>query len=84
MLQNSPLDIPQSVLEKLNEHTGGGFLLFYVNRNGETSYIPYADNQVVLRGLISYAQDIVNGVRMAQQEDIVNFFIGNETEEGEL
>jgi hypothetical protein len=84
MLQNSPLDIPQSVLDKLNEHTGGGFILFYVNETGETTYLPYADNQAVLRGLISYAQDITQGVRAAQQENIIEFFIGDESEEGEL
>ena len=83
MLQNTPLDIPKAVLEQLNEQTGGGFLLFYVNGHGETSYIPYTDSQALLRALISYAQDITSGIRMAQQEDIVSFFIGDDHNEGD-
>lgn len=83
MIENTPSDIPKAVLEQLNEQTGGGFILFYVNGRGETSYIQYADNQAIVRGLISYAQDITSGIRVAQQEDIVNFFIEDDNNEGE-
>jgi hypothetical protein len=85
MLEEREPDFPDQLLEKINEHTSGGFILFYTNQYGEPNYIPYTDNQTLLRGLISYIKDIVNGISLAQKEDVAMFFseIIEDTDEDE-
>jgi hypothetical protein len=67
-------NIPKSILDKLNEFTGGGFILFYVDANGDTQFLPYVDNPTVGRGIISFIDDITTGIRAAEKEDIINLF----------
>lgn len=51
-------DIPNQILEQLNEQTGGGFLLFYIDQNGDICYLPYCDSSAGMSGLMSHAKAI--------------------------
>lgn len=83
MPERANSEIPINLLEKLNEHTSGGFVLFYIDSNGSPVYLPYADNSAYLRALISYIQDISGGIRVAQKEEIVQYFLTSQDEEGD-
>lgn len=76
-------NIPKSLLEKLNEFTGGGFILFYVDANGDTRFLPYVDNPTVGRGIISFIDDITTGIRASEKSDIISMFTDGYSEDEE-
>jgi hypothetical protein len=61
-------DIPQSILESINEHTKDGFVIFYTDKNGQPSYMPMTKSLNTLGGLLTYAK----GVGMAWESNMVS------------
>lgn len=55
--------IPPALLSKLNEHTTGGFVLFFSDKNGNPDWIVVMDNSVMFRGMMSYIEDTLDSVR---------------------
>lgn len=62
-MNNKINDIPADILRKLNEHTSGGFILFYIDVDGNPQTIEKVDGQTLFRGLMSYIEDTVESVR---------------------
>jgi hypothetical protein len=52
---NNAGDFPQRLLEELDEHTSNGFVIFYTDKDGNSSFLPYT-NGVTLAGLLSHAK----------------------------
>lgn len=63
MKNNGNLDFPAKLLHSVNEHTGGGFIMFYIDKNGEPQGVQLVDNKTLFKGLISYIEDTVESVR---------------------
>ena len=74
-------DIPRELLERINEFTSGGFILFYVGADGNTEFIPFVDNATVGRGIISFIEDIAAGIRSAEKGEIIRLFSNTDGEE---
>ncbi len=73
--QITHFQIPAAVLSQLNECTGGGFILIYINQAGQPQIAARHDSTVVEIGLNSFAASYFNGVQSTQDEimlDIVN------------
>ena len=75
-MQNTFNSFPDKLLDQINEHTTGGFVIFFTNKDGQPEYIPYTDNEVILRGLISYIIDAANGLQILQRRN-VEFYVYN-------
>ena len=65
-------------LSGLEEHTGGGFLLVFKNskKDEDIDYIFNADNPAMKRGILSFTNDIVSGLRFVEKHEYAGHFIG--------
>jgi len=55
MKKSAEGDIPNRILQELNEHTSNGFIIFYTDKDGNSSFIPHC-NGVTLAGLLMHAK----------------------------
>lgn len=55
--KRKPFQIPQQILEQLNEFSNGGYLLIKMGENGQPPDVfMQADNTIIALGLIRYTQ----------------------------
>ncbi len=78
--------IPVELLERINEHTGGGFILFYVDRDGRPDWKTFMDNETLGRGLMSYIEDTLDSIRELEKIERISQMTDDLEEEtdGEL
>jgi hypothetical protein len=67
-------DLPDFIISNLEEHTLGGFIMFYMRKDGEPDGIIRYDNTTIRRGMISFARDILNGQRVQESSEYLGFF----------
>lgn len=68
------LTMPESLLSRINEHTTGGFVLFYMGADGGAEFTIRADNIIVKRGLVSYARDLLESMRESERYEHLGDF----------
>lgn len=56
-------EIPEELLKKINDHTTGGYILFYIDINGNPQFKQVVDNRTLFRGLVSYIEDTIESIR---------------------
>ncbi len=74
-------DLPDRLITQINEQTAGGFILFYVNRNGEPDWLVSVDNNVIGRGLVSYVEDTIESIREIQKVRRITMLNGPDEDE---
>lgn len=60
--------IPIELLNKINEHTSGGFIIFFVNAQGDPDCLSYIDNSTLARGIVSFIEDTVESIRLIEKD----------------
>ena len=56
-VEKERISIPESVLVRVSEITPEGFFLFYMGSDGEPEFVSTAQNSVIGRGIVSFAQE---------------------------
>lgn len=59
----STKEIPVELLKKINNHTAGGFIIFYIDEDGNPQFKQVVDNRTMFRGLVSYIEDTIESIR---------------------
>ena len=54
---NEQNDIPVALLEELKKHTGG-YILFYSNAHGDSSFLPCVEESAKMAGLMLHAKKL--------------------------
>lgn len=58
---------PKEILDRINEQTKAGFMLFYIDGNGEGQFEHFTDDSISARGLLTYVIDVTNALREYEQ-----------------
>ena len=75
-------EIPVEFLKNINDHTAGGFILFYIDVNGDPQFKQVVDNRTLFRGLVSYIEDTIESIRAIDKDYRVTELHGeDETED---
>jgi len=74
--EDNGVSMPSKVLNQINEHTAGGFMLFYMGGDGNPEFVFLADNQIIKRGLVSYAKDLLSNLRDFERYEYSEKFEG--------
>ena len=72
-----PFQIPASVINTLNEMTGGNFLLFYIDSKGSPNQIAGFQNEISEIGLRSHVTTFINSINQAEDIKSVQGMIEN-------
>jgi hypothetical protein len=68
--QNKDEDIPRDILHRLDEHTVGGYMLFYFNKNDASPAVRIKmDTQIHALALQKYVTDWLESLREIQIEN---------------
>lgn len=67
-------DIPQHLLESINEHTKDGFVIFYTDKDGNSSYYPMTKSLTTLGGLLTYAKGVGTAWESNMVSNLSDFF----------
>lgn len=73
-------EIPRAVLSQLNEHCGGGYMLFRIDGDGNFDFNTHFDNQVIARGLIDWASQILSNMKRTNK-DMMEIMFDNEVDD---
>lgn len=77
---NNPCQIPEELLQKLNEFCVGGFALFATQNHGVDSYM-YCDNEVMRLGLQAHILKLVSAQESIEEQMVfANLMEGMEQE----
>lgn len=57
------MKLSNDILNIITEHTGGGFIIFFVDGEGRPAWEVRVDNITLAKGLISYIEDTIEGIR---------------------
>jgi len=82
-VKNKALGIPVDLLNRVNEHTSGGFMLFFVNEKGDPDYLTHVDNSIIERGLMSFIEDTVESIRAIEKDARINALIIDDDDDDE-
>lgn len=65
--------IPESFLNQLNEFCGGGYILIYVNQEGQPQVEAEADSPIVSLGLQKFSKDYFDSVDKFGKIDVSSY-----------
>jgi len=71
--RNKKFQFPKHILNQIDE-CSMGFLLFYINNEGDIVPIISAQNQITHTGLIAFAEKFIAALGHAEMENLVNSF----------
>lgn len=66
---------PEAIFSQINEHSGGGFLLFWVDENGEIQTRLQGDQPIHRRALIDFAHETTSSAKDVNKQDgLINVY----------
>lgn len=81
MARKKDFILPEAFLSQLNEFTGGGFCLFFINSEGEPCVIGQADNAVNELGLQQYISLYVRTIEEISEMSMLENIMGSDDED---
>lgn len=72
--------IPPSVLHNLNEWTTGGYIVFFVNKDGKPEIVGDLDSEITMLGLHSFISSWTKATEEVEVEDLVDSFLTEDCE----
>jgi hypothetical protein len=63
-----PSRIPEALLKQINEHTQGGFVILFVNNQGQPSVTAKFDTLIQQMGMYQFALDYFQSINNLQSE----------------
>lgn len=64
---DEPFQIPDKFIAQIDEVTGGNFILFHVNQEGEPCVVANFQNSIMELGLRSYVTTFVGSVNASEE-----------------
>lgn len=59
--------LPDSLVQRINEFTKGGYILFFADGAGTPRMVNVFDDEIYARGLLSFAIDVLNDMRRCEK-----------------
>ncbi len=76
--------IPKSVLHQVNEWTSGGYVIFFVNKDGQPEGVGDFDNEINMMGLHQYMSSWIKAAEEIGVEDMVESIIFDDEDDDEI